>query len=357
VNKIFNLFNSKTKNDNETIVKNQSLNLVKNAVGEATLYLYDDIGFYGVEAQDIANALQTLNGQPLTVRISSNGGLVSDGLAIYSMLKDYPGKVTTINDSVAASIATVIYMAGEDRKASSFSSFMTHKPMAPFYGNSDQIQEHAELLQHFNEVLINAYVSGGLEREKAEELIASGDNWFMSKDAVEMGFSTEEIDVPAVNAKVDLSAFEKIPENVLNSLNNLQNVEYDVNVQNINDEKPIQEVNKVDYTQEQHDQAVAEAVKNARKEAITEVNNRITAVKSLESYIGREELAATLLSNESVTVEEIEAALKAAPIVKPGLNVEDLRDDAEGIVDIVEEENLELNKVENFAKNIGKKVK
>lgn len=349
MSKLTNLFKGAPKQ--KALIENKSLKLLENAAGDAVLYVYDEIGFYGIEAQDFANALSSLNGQPITVRIASNGGSVSEGLAIYSMLRDYSGTVTTVNDSVAASIASVIYMAGDIRNATAFSSFMTHKPMAAFYGNSDELEAHAQLLAHFNEVLTQAYIAGGISEENAASLINSGDKWFMLDEALEIGFTTAESEAPAMAAAVNLDIFDKVPQKVTNTLQKVTSfdnvsLEHEIN-------EPINEVENMPDEKQLSDSDLAEA----RSQGFKDANARYLEVMALDSVKGREELAQTLLASD-MTAEQIDNALKVAPIANAnGLTVEALTDTAEGLTDTAEVENEEVDKVANFAANIGKKIK
>lgn len=330
MSKISQLFNRSKKTGagcGKTIVENKSLKLVENAVGDATLYVYDDIGWYGVNAQDFAEALSQFDGQPLTVRISSNGGSVADGLAIYSMLRDYPGEVTTVNDSVAASIASVIFMAGNTRRASSYASFMTHKPMASFYGNTDDLVEFNEMLSHFNEVIAKAYEDGGVEPETAVGLIENGNKWFMASEALEIGFATEESDAPAAAANVNLDIFDNVPETVLNSVVNVTKGNDPVTESNEEISEALEMADENTITNEDHEIAVESAKVDARSEGFAEATKRYADIMALEETKGREAMAQKLAANASLSIDEIKALLAEVPVNNTNLSVENLTDD------------------------------
>ena len=77
------------------------------------LYIYDEIGYFGQTAKGLADDLRELDASELDVHINSPGGDIFDGLAIYQALKDHKANVTIRIDGLAASIASVIAMAGD----------------------------------------------------------------------------------------------------------------------------------------------------------------------------------------------------------------------------------------------------
>jgi len=353
-NVIAKLFNGKNKGTEG--LNNQSFKFLTNANNETTLYIYDDIGWYGISAQDFATALSGLNGEPLTVRIASNGGSVSDGVAIYNMLRDYPGEVTTINDAIAASIATVIFMAGDVRKAAATASFMTHKPMSSFYGNTDEIVAFAEMLEHFNVVLAKAYEQGGVSAEQSKLLLDDGDYWFMSDAAVEMGFATEQSDAPAMAASVDLSKFDNVPQTVLNASSStikIPSAKVTDNKQTDNEVTQVADENTI--SEQDHATALAEA----KAAGFAEAGARRTAVLALDSAKGRETFAENLMANVKLDVEEIDALLQNMPQKADdnGLSAVHLTDDlgdlGNGVSD--SDDDTVVDNVATFKANIGKK--
>ena len=79
--------------------------------------IYQDIdSATGYGPQMMRESLAAANGQPVTIRLNSQGGNVIDGLACYNLLKQYPGEKTVIVDGMALSIASVIAMAGGSGK-------------------------------------------------------------------------------------------------------------------------------------------------------------------------------------------------------------------------------------------------
>lgn len=144
----------------------------------------------------------------LTVRINSPGGDVSAGVAMYNMLNEHDGEVTVKVDGIAASIASLIAMAGDKIVMLPGSMMMVHLPWTIAAGNSDDMAQVVEMLEKTGESMIPIYAARtGLSEERVEELLKA-ETWMTASDAVELGFADE-----AVEAKTSLAqAMAKIAE-------------------------------------------------------------------------------------------------------------------------------------------------
>ena len=138
----------------------------------------------------LANKLKELNGADLTVRINSKGGEVSEGLAMYNLLKSYQGNVTTICDGFACSIASVVFMAGSKRVMSESSLLMIHNPWTYAVGNADEFRKQADDLEKITEPSIKAYLVSNLSEEEIRQKMKE-ETWITSQEALDWGFATE----------------------------------------------------------------------------------------------------------------------------------------------------------------------
>lgn len=93
----------------------------------------------------------------LTVCINSPGGDVFAANEIYNALKEHKGKITVKIDSLAASAASVIAMAGDMVYMSPVSMFMCHNPSMMLYGEVSELEQGIEFLNEVKECIINAY--------------------------------------------------------------------------------------------------------------------------------------------------------------------------------------------------------
>ena len=138
----------------------------------------------------------------INVWINSYGGDVFAAAQIYNMLKDYPYKVTTQIDGVAASAASVICMAGDVVKISPVGAIMIHDPSTFAWGNSEEMKAAIKVLDEIKETIINAYeLKTKLSREKISKMMTA-ETWLSAKKALELGFVDEILYTDRDNGEV-----------------------------------------------------------------------------------------------------------------------------------------------------------
>ncbi len=125
----------------------------------------------------------------ITIWINSPGGNVWAAAEIYTMIREYPGKVTVKIDAIAASAASVVAMAGDTVMVSPVAMLMIHDPMTVAMGNARDMEKAIDTLNEVKESIVNAYAAKtGLRRSKIAELM-SNETWMNAKKAVELGFA------------------------------------------------------------------------------------------------------------------------------------------------------------------------
>ncbi|MCD8330220.1 MAG: Clp protease ClpP [Lachnospiraceae bacterium] len=170
-------------------------NWVTNDAGERTLRLEgpidsDDIWGDSVTPAWFRSELESGEGD-ITVWINSPGGSVFAAAEIYTMLRDYKGKVTVKIDAIAASAASVVAMAGNTVLMSPVAMLMLHDPATVAMGNTRAMQKAIETLDAVKESIINAYnAKSGLSRNKISTLM-SNETWLDAKEALKLGFCDE----------------------------------------------------------------------------------------------------------------------------------------------------------------------
>lgn len=182
-----------------------------------TIYIFDQIGKDwwsndGVSAKDFQQALAELGPtKELVVEINSPGGNVWDGLSIYNMLRGHGAKVTTRVTGLAASIASIIALAGDTVEMSESALFMIHKASGIQAGNADEMRKMAEMLDKHDEVLAGIYVKKtGKTAAKITELMAA-ETWYSGTEAKEQGFVDTLVNLPTAQASFDFSRFRRVP--------------------------------------------------------------------------------------------------------------------------------------------------
>ncbi|MCD8013313.1 MAG: Clp protease ClpP [Lachnospiraceae bacterium] len=170
-------------------------NWVTNDAGERTLRLEGPIDAEDTWGNSVTPAwfrseLESGEGD-ITVWINSPGGSVFAAAEIYTMLRDYKGKVTVKIDAVAASAATVVAMAGDKVLMSPVAMMFLHDPATVAMGNRADMEKAIETLDAVKESIINAYsAKTGLSHNKISTLM-SNESWLDAKDALKYGFCDE----------------------------------------------------------------------------------------------------------------------------------------------------------------------
>lgn len=181
------------------------------------------IDIYGeVYADDNSVKEQLANMQSakeITVNINSVGGDVFTGISIYNMLKRHKAKIIVNVDGLAASIASVIAMAGDVIRMPSNSMMMIHNAMTMVAGNANDLRSTADLLEKVTDTLMSAYLdrSDKLERNELKALL-DAETWLSAEEAKELGLIDEVITskkIAACASKGELSMFNKVPASVL----------------------------------------------------------------------------------------------------------------------------------------------
>ena len=174
---------------------NKFWNWIKDEDGGRTLRLegpIDNDNFWGDEItpQMFREELEAGEGD-VTVWINSPGGNVFAAAEIYTMLREYAGKITVKIASIAASAASVIAMAGDRVQMSPTALLMIHDPSTIAMGNARDMEKAIDTLNEVKESIINAYAAKtGLRHSKISDLMES-ETWMNAKKALDLGFCDE----------------------------------------------------------------------------------------------------------------------------------------------------------------------
>lgn len=168
-------------------------NFIKNEeTSETELYFEGPISSSTWYGDELTPALfkDELNKHPgnLTVWISSPGGDVFAASQIYTMLKNHKGRITVKIDSLAASAASVVAMAGDTTWISPTGMLMIHNPATIAMGNKAEMEKAITLLDEVKESIINAYEEKThLSRSKIAKMMDE-ETWMNAKKAKQLGF-------------------------------------------------------------------------------------------------------------------------------------------------------------------------
>ncbi len=175
------------------------------------LALDEEIGFWGTQAKDFRAQLNAVAGNELVVEINSVGGDVFAGLGIYNMLRYWAteGKsVTTRIGALAASIGSVIFLAGDKRQMPSNAFVMTHAPMTIAGGTEEDLRDAADVLAKIKASMRGIYMQRlGVDEATADSIMAK-DTWLTADEAKAIGFVETITDAVEATAKFDVSRLD-----------------------------------------------------------------------------------------------------------------------------------------------------
>ena len=186
--------------------------LVKNDAS-ADLYIFGDICAWAwpelgeQSGVTIVNQLKELDVDTINVHINSYGGDVSEGLAIYNVLREHKAQIVTICDGFACSAASVVFMAGDRRVMQPASLLMIHNAWTVAMGNAAQLRKTADDIETITQASVEAYKKVATISEEEIKALMDAETWILPKDAVEYGFATEIDDEDEDDDEPKQSAF------------------------------------------------------------------------------------------------------------------------------------------------------
>ena len=182
--------------------------------------IYDEIGEdmwgEGISARELVARLQTITTPRIRVRLNSPGGNVFDGLAIYNALAAHPATVEVQIDGLAASIASVIALAGRPVTAPAASMMMIHNPRGIVMGDHHEMQRMAGVLAQVRTVLRDRYQVRWKGTVEQLEAALDAETWYTASEAQGVGLVDQVTDhadshALAAVAGFNLSGFRNVP--------------------------------------------------------------------------------------------------------------------------------------------------
>lgn len=191
---------------------------------EASLYIYGPIGPYDdydeISAMSVAKALNEVGGaKTINTYINSVGGSVFEGVAIYQQLRRFSGTIIVHIDSIAASIASVIAMAGSEIRMGYNAQMMIHNPQGMAWGEEDDIRAYADILKGTKETLLDTYVARTKQQRATISAWMNAETWMNADTCLKNGFcdrkvsGNEDVEMDA-RSKVILAKYKHAPKDI-----------------------------------------------------------------------------------------------------------------------------------------------
>jgi len=182
--------------------------------GSATVIeFYDEVGAYGISAKAFAEQLKAVRGD-IVLRINSPGGDVFEGTAIANLLAAHPGNVRVEIVGIAASIASIIAMSGDEIAIAENAYLMIHNSWSLTVGNRHDHADTEELLTQIDQTLAATYAARTGLSPAACAGMMDDETWLVGGDAKAKGFATELMGEMKIGARFDLSIYGRAPESL-----------------------------------------------------------------------------------------------------------------------------------------------
>jgi ATP-dependent protease ClpP protease subunit len=199
------------------------------SAAEATIYIYDEISSWGISAKQFVKDLNDVTAKIINLRINSPGGNVFDGAVIHNALKEHAATINVKVDGLAASIASVIAMAGDSIHMANNAMMMIHQAWTYAAGNSTDMRKTADLLDKVDETIVSTYANRTAKAVSAIKQMMADETWMTAAEAKSHGFADtigdEEAADTTAKASFDIAKFNyaKVPQAVLESWGNKHN--------------------------------------------------------------------------------------------------------------------------------------
>ena len=287
---------------------------------DAEISIYDSIGGFGISANEFIDELKNLGDvETINVRIASGGGSIVEGNTIYNALKRHSAKIVTHIDSLAASMASVIAMAGDEIHMASNALLMIHNPWTMSMGGAEQLRKDADLLDKMENNINGSYARSKLS---AEELDAAMEEttYYTAQEALDAGFidviSDANLAAASIGDMESLKAFASIPQAKIDGIK-IECQARQIEASNAQIEKLTGEI-------ELHSEAVA-LIKNESTEAKAEVET--LKAEHIEAIACATEQTAQAISDKAAEIlaesgtpalEEVITATEAVAMTEEG---------------------------------------
>ena len=181
--------------------------------GTPELFIYDDIDdWWGVSAQSIVDQIRDLDATDIDVRINCRGGMVFEGIAIYNALRLHKANIHIKVDGLAASIASVIAMAGDTVTMAENSMLMIHNPYGWASGDAEAMRKTADVMDKIADSIAVSYTARTGKTIEEMKALMDEETWYTAAEALESGL-VDQVDSPVKAAACfDISMFNNAPK-------------------------------------------------------------------------------------------------------------------------------------------------
>lgn len=145
-----------------------------------------------ITPKEVREIFEKIEEDEIELHINSYGGSVFASISIFNYLKSLGKSITTINDGICASGASLIFMVGDDRIMPENTMLMIHRASTFAWGNCNELREQADILEKLDNSTVMANYKNHFKGtdEELMELIDK-ETWLSAEECLEKGFCTE----------------------------------------------------------------------------------------------------------------------------------------------------------------------
>ena len=181
---------------------------------QTEVLIYDVIGWPFIDANVFARDFNRITSREITVGINSPGGDVFDGTAIFNTIDSHPARITTRIDGIAASMASIVALAGDEIQIASNAYYMMHNPWSLAIGDYRDFQKEGDLLERIAGNLAKTYSERTSVDIKTAQSMMDDETWIIGQELVDQGFADKVIGNKEAKATFDLSMYSNAPKEI-----------------------------------------------------------------------------------------------------------------------------------------------
>jgi len=276
----------------------------------AEVFIYDEIGGWGITAKNFVDDFKNIKASRVNLRINSPGGSVSQGMAIHNFLDSSEKDITVYIDGIAASMASVVAMAGDRIIMPDNALMMIHEALVNSFGRAEDHRKAADVLEKINGQIATIFSKKSGKDEEEIRKKMKEETWFTGKEAFDYGLVDETTESLKAVAHLGLEKFHEFKN--LEKLLSLTSIMESQNIQ------PIKEGLKMDLNEmkikhpEICDQLIEEGRKAGHaqglKDGAEKEKVRIAAIQAMK-VSGAEDLIAAAVADPNQTAETVAVAI------------------------------------------------
>lgn len=175
----------------------------------AEVFIYDEIGFWGVTATDFSRELSQVKASNLNVRINTPGGEVADGITIHNAIVRHPATVTVHIDGLAASAGAFIAQAGDSIKIASNGMMMIHNAATMAFGTGEDLRAAAEMVDKWTDQIAGIMATRSGKSLADVKAAMDAETWYTAQEAVDFGLADEVVQMAGAKGSYPASTLNR----------------------------------------------------------------------------------------------------------------------------------------------------